>query len=94
LSDVTLELEVYSGTTDAATMTIETSWDGGAVVSDTADDAATKSATRHTITGTIAAADIPDTAKNLTIMLTPGAHATNTTQIVGARLLYEELPTA
>lgn len=87
-ADATLELWVYSGTTDAATFTVETSWDGGAVVSDTANDAATKSATVHKITATIAAADIPDAAHRLTLMLTPAAHATNTTQLVAARLLW------
>lgn len=85
-SDVTVTLWVYSGSTDAATFTVETSWDGGAVVTDTADDTATKSATLHAITATIAAADIPNTAANLTMMLTPGTHGTDTTQLVGVRL--------
>lgn len=84
----TLDLWVYSGATDAATFTVETSWDGGAVVSDTADDAATKSATIHKITATIAAADIPDTAQFVTIMLTPAAHGSDATQIVAARLNF------
>ena len=47
--DVFLELWVNSGTTDAATFTVETGWDGGALVSDTATDGA-KSATTHKIT--------------------------------------------
>lgn len=86
----TLELWVYSGATDAATFTVETSWDGGAKVTDSADDAATKSASTHKITATIAAADIPDTATRCTICLIPtNAHATDAYQIVGARLLFK-----
>jgi len=93
-SDVTVSLEVYSGSTDAATFNVESGWDGGALVLDTSDDAATKSATKHTVTATIAAADIPDTAKNLTLVLTPPAHATNTIQLAGVHLLYERVRVA
>lgn len=90
-ANATVELEVYSGATDAATFTIETSWDGGALVSDSASDAATKSATVHTISATIAAADIPNTAKRLTMAITPtNAHATNAYQICSVRLLYKQ----
>lgn len=86
----TLELDVYSGATDAATFTVETSWDGGAKVSDSASDAGTKSATPHTITATIAAADIPDTARRCTITLTPtNAHAADAYQLLGANLLFK-----
>lgn len=84
----TIDLWVNSGTTDAATFTVESGWDGGALVSDSADDSGTKSATTHKITATIAAADIPDTAQNVTIILTPAAHATNAIQLLGARLNY------
>lgn len=84
--DVTLDLWVSSGATDAATFTVETGWDGGALVSDTADDSATKSATKHKITATIAAADIPNSAQFVTIILTPAAHASDTIQLHGARL--------
>lgn len=86
--DITVELDVYSGTTDAATFTVETGYDGAALVSDSADDAATKSATRHTISATIAAADVPDGAKQMTLMLTPAAHATNAIQLLGCRVSY------
>lgn len=86
-SNVTLSISVYSGTTNAATFTVETGWDGGALVSDTATDGS-PSASIHTITATIAAADIPDTASILTIILTPAAHATDTIQLLGARLNY------
>jgi hypothetical protein len=87
--DVTLELDVYSGTTDAATFTVETTWNAGTIVADSASDAATKSATAHTITATIAAADIPTSVRRVTIALTPtNAHASNAYQLVGARLKY------
>jgi hypothetical protein len=93
-SDVTLEFEVYSGTTNGASFTVETGWDGAALVSDAVDDSSTKSATRHTVTATIAAADIPDTAKNLTIALTPPTHATDAIQLCGVRFVYERLRAA
>lgn len=86
--DAELELVVSSGTTDAATFTVESGWDGGALVSDTADDAATKSATAHTISATIANADIATGAERLTVILTPAAHATDTVQVHSIRLKY------
>jgi hypothetical protein len=87
--DCYLDLIVYSGTTDAATFTVETSWDGGALVSDSAADTSTKSATAHTITATISAADVGDTAARVTIALTPtNAHATDAYALVGARFRY------
>jgi hypothetical protein len=86
--DVTLELLVASGTTDPATFTVLTSWDGGANVTDTASDAGTLSATVHKITATIAAADIPDGASFVAVSLAPAAHGTNTIVLKGARLLY------
>jgi len=93
-ANATLDLWVYSGSTDAATFTVETSWDGGTQVSDSASDAATKSATVHKITATIDAADIPDTAARVTIALTPtNAHATNAYQLVAARLNFTRIQT-
>lgn len=86
--DVLLDLDVYSGSTDAATPTVETSWDGGTQVVDSASDTATKSATVHRITATIAAADIPDSPARLTIALTPPTHATNGIGLVRAALRY------
>lgn len=85
--DVTLELWVNSGTTNAATFTVTSSWDGGADVSDTATDGA-KSATTHKITATIAASDIPDNASFMSLALVPAAHATDAIQLIAARLLY------
>jgi hypothetical protein len=86
-SDVTVELWVNSGTTDAATFTVASSWDAGATVSDTATDGA-KSATTHRITATIAAADVPDSPMSLSILLTPAAHTTNAIQLTNMRILY------
>lgn len=86
--DATLELVVSSGTTDAASFGVETGWDGGALVSDTADDAATKSETPHTITATIALADIATGAERVTVILTPPAHSTDAIQLHSARLKY------
>ena len=87
--DAFLDLIVYSGTTDAATMGVATSWNGGAEVTDSASDSDTKSATRHTITATIAAADIPASSTHLTIRITPPTHATNAIQLHGAVLRYK-----
>ncbi len=86
--DVTVSLDVYSGSTDAATFAVVTSWDGGAAVTDSASDTATKSATRHTITATIAAADVPDSAKTVSVLLTPPAHATNAIQLCRVALSF------
>jgi hypothetical protein len=73
------------GGIEAATFTVETSWDGGAVVSDTATDT-TPAITHHLITATIAAADIPDAPSYVTIMLTPGTHANDPIALTNARL--------
>lgn len=87
-SNVTVELDVYSGTTNAATFTVESSWDGGAKVTDTATDSA-PSATPQTITATIAAADVPNAAKRVTLTLIPAAHATDTIQLLAVRMYYK-----
>lgn len=94
--DVLVELWVYTDNTggggiEAATFTVETSWDGGAVVSDTATDT-TPAVTIHKISATIAAADIPDSPSLLTLMLTPGTHANDPTQLVAARITYQKKP--
>lgn len=87
-ANVLVELDVYSGTTNAATFTVETSWDGGAKVSDAATDAS-PSATPKTVTATVAAADVPNAARRVTITLIPAAHATDTIQLLGVRVLYK-----
>jgi hypothetical protein len=88
-ANVTVDMWVLSGTTDAASFTIETSWDGGALVSDALDDASTKSATVHKLSATIAAADIPDAPNFLTMALTPPAHTTNAISLLGVRINYK-----
>lgn len=86
--DVIFEAWVASGgTSDLASFSVVTSWDGGANVTDTATDPAA-STTWHKITATIAAADIPDNAANLSIAITPAAHSTDTVAIRGVKLLY------
>lgn len=84
--DVLLKARVYSGTTNAASFTIGTSWDGGATVSDTGTGQA--SATIHEVVVTIAAADIPDNASFVTILLTPAAHGTDALQLCSTKLCY------
>lgn len=87
--DVLIDLWVASGTTDAATMSVITNWNGAAAdVTDSADDAATLSATLHKITARVSAADIPDAAAFVSIALVPPTHATNAIQLFAARLTY------
>jgi hypothetical protein len=85
--DVTIELDVNSGTTDPATFAVLTSWDAGATVTDSATDGA-KSATTHTVTCVISKDDIPNSARSVTIHLTPGAHTTNAIQLTNVRPLF------
>jgi|SRR6185436_14052777 len=92
-ANATLDLWVYTDNTggggiDAATFTVETNWDGGAAVSDTATDG-TPATSHHKITAAIAAADIPDAPSYVTVLLTPAAHAADPTQLVAARLNYQ-----
>jgi len=85
--DATLQLTAASGgTTNACTFTVETSWDSGTVASDTCTGAAT--VTVATYSATIAAADVPNSASRLTLMLTPATHATDTMILHAARLRY------
>ena len=91
--DATVDLWVYTdngggGGIDPATFTVETSFDGGALVSDAATDG-TPAVTIHKITATIAAADIPNAARFLTMYLTPAAHAADPVQLVNASLNYK-----
>jgi hypothetical protein len=74
------------GTADAATFTVETSWNGGTNVSDTATGAA--STTAATATATIAAADVPAGSNRVTIALTPATHGTDAMNLFRARLRY------
>lgn len=85
--DCYVDLTVASGgTTDAASFTVETGWDGGTLVSDTATG--TAATADQQITATIAAADVPASAVRLTLMLTPTAHTTDTKILKRARLRY------
>lgn len=88
---VTVDLWVLSGgTTDAATFTVETGWDANNLVSDTATDSAA-STTMKKITATVAAADIPDTARLLTLVLTPAAHTTDTVILRGCGINFSSI---
>lgn len=92
-ADAKVELFVLTdnaggGGIEAATFSVESSWDGGAKVTDAATDAA-PATTQHKISATIAAADIPDAPSFLTLHLVPGAHANDPISLLGARLLYK-----
>lgn len=84
--DVTVDLTGYSGTTDAFAASILTSWDGAAQVTDTATG--TASATSQNISATIAAADVPDSPRRLTIQIVPAAHTTDTMAISAVRIRH------
>lgn len=77
--DVLVDLWVASGgTTNLASFTVTTNWNSAAAdITDTATDPAA-STTIHQITARIAAADIPDGARYVSIALTPAAHTTDT----------------
>ncbi len=88
-ANATLDLGVASGTTNAATIVVASSWDGGTEVSDSTSDTATKSATTHSLAVVIDAADIPAGASRVTFRLTPPTHATDTISLRMARLKYK-----
>lgn len=87
--DVLVDLLVASGgTTNLASFTVATNWDGAAAdVSDAATDPGA-STTYHWITATIAASDIPDSAGTVSLALTPAAHGTDTIALKAVRLRY------
>jgi len=88
-ADVTIELWVSSAgvPTDAASFTVETSWDGAAIVTDTVTDGAASNSV-HRVTGTIAAADVPDSPSFLSMSVIPAAHATDAINLFAVRLEY------
>lgn len=86
--DAFVDLDVASGATNAATMGVATSWNGGSEVTDSASDAGTLSATRHRITATIAHGDIPAGATHVTIRITPPTHAADAILLFGSQLRY------
>lgn len=79
-------LVASSGTTNPASFTVATSWDGGATVSDTFTDVA--AITYHWTTCIIDKADIPDEASTVSLLLTPAAHTTDTMLVRAVRILY------
>jgi hypothetical protein len=86
--DVLIELDVSSGgTTNLASFSVLSSWDGGATVTDTATDPAA-STTVHTISARIAASDIPDAPARLSFALVPAAHSTDTMLLDAVRVSY------
>lgn len=86
--DVLIELDVSSGgTTNLASFSVLSSWDGGATVTDTATDPAA-SVTVHTVTARIAASDIPDAPARLSFALVPAAHGTDTMLLDAVRISY------
>lgn len=86
--DVLVELWVASGgTTNPATFTVATNWDGAAAdVSDTATGLAQTAV--HKTTARISAADVPDSPSFLSLALTPAAHTTDAMILKAARILY------
>jgi uncharacterized lipoprotein NlpE involved in copper resistance len=85
----TVDVYVASGTTDAASFALLTSWDAETQVTDAFDDSSSKSATFHVVTATIAAADIPDAPVTVTLQLVPPAHSTNAILLKAVRLNYK-----
>jgi hypothetical protein len=89
-ADATLDLEISSGATNAATMVCASAWSAGAAgteVSDSTVDVA--SATPHRLSITIAHADIPAGARRATFRLTPPAHAADAISIHATGLAYK-----
>jgi hypothetical protein len=89
-ADATLDLEISSGATNAATMGCASAWSAGAAgteVSDSTVDVA--SATPHRLSITIAAADIPAGARRATFRLTPPAHAADAISLHASGLAYK-----
>jgi len=92
--DARLELDVLTdnaggGGIDAASFGVECSFDGATQVADTATDG-TPATTSHTISATIAAADMPDTARRITIAITPAAHGNDPIALELSKLVYKK----
>ncbi len=79
---------VSAGTTNAASLTVASYWDSGTVVSDTLTGLA--SATPTLATATIAAADVPDSPRRLTFIITPATHATDTMSMFRFSIRYAQ----
>lgn len=90
--DVLLDLFVRTdngggGGIEAASFTVNTSFDNGAQVVDAATDSV-PSETVHIVTARIAAADIPDSASFVNVQLVPDTHANDPVRLLAARLRY------
>lgn len=85
--DVLVDLWVNSGTTDLASFTIASAWDGGTSVSTTATDPA-QSATTHLYTTRIPNASVPDSPSYLSMSLVPATHATDAITLVAVRIRF------
>lgn len=95
--DVLLELQVLTdnaggGGIEAATFTVNSSFDNGAQVVDTATDG-TPAVTVHKVTATIAAADVADAPSFVNIQLVPGTHANDPIHLLAARLVFRRAST-
>ena len=85
--DVTFLVTTSSaGTTDLASFTFETGWDNGTLVSDTCTGLASTTITDCTVT--VAAADVPASPKNVSIVLAPTAHTTDVKLLHGVVMRY------
>lgn len=87
-----VQLEVRTDNTggggiEAATFTVLSTFNNGSQITDTATDSV-PAETYHQIEATIAAADIPDTARTMSLQLVPGTHANDPIRLSSARLVY------
>lgn len=82
-ANVTVGIRAKSGgDNDTPTIGVQTNWDNDdAPVADTSSAVNTDTADWAVETATIALADIPNAAGTVTIILTPGAHNTDTLQV-------------
>ena len=84
--DVTFLVATSSSGTDLASMTFETAWDTGTIVSDTCTGLGSATITDCVVT--VAAADIPAGAKYVNIVMAPTTHASHTTLLHGIVMKY------
>jgi hypothetical protein len=77
-----------AGTTDDFDAVVMTNWDGGADVSDTVVDAAATAV--HVSSATVAADDVPNAPKTVSVSITPSAHDTDAFYLYGVRIRYQK----
>lgn len=83
----TMLAHTYSaGTTNAGSLSVNTYWDHGTVITDTITGAATTTNTEYS--GTIAAADMPDAPTLLTLSIVPATHGTDAVSLSSFSLKY------